>query len=269
MERIELARLLGAPPGAAETAAGPVVIEEREPARFMALLASAVAAGGPVFLADSAWGATERAALSACIGQAPFAPPGRGWLMIPSGGTSGRLKFARHDEQTLSAAVHGFCSHFEVARVSCVGVLPLHHVSGLMAWLRAALTGGEYIPWDWKRLEAGERPPVSRDGAGWFLSLVPTQLQRMLASAESAAWLRKFQAVFIGRPGRIADFTQLRNDRDRRDGGRPSARRISGRGAKLRDPTASCPPRSDRNRAGAGCRRFDISWLLSRLERRG
>jgi len=198
MERIELARLLGAPPGAAETAAGPVVIEEREPARFMALLASAVAAGGPVFLADSAWGATERAALSACIGQAPFAPPGRGWLMIPSGGTSGRLKFARHDEQTLSAAVHGFCSHFEVARVSCVGVLPLHHVSGLMAWLRAALTGGEYIPWDWKRLEAGERPPVSRDGAGWFLSLVPTQLQRMLASAESAAWLRKFQAVFIG-----------------------------------------------------------------------
>jgi O-succinylbenzoic acid--CoA ligase len=174
------------------------VIEERDPVRFMAALAAAVAGEGAVFLADPAWGATERAALAACLREPSAAPAGRGWLMVPSGGTSGRLKFARHDGETLSAAVRGFCTHFGVSRVACVGVLPLHHVSGLMAWMRAALTAGEYIPWDWKRLEAGEFPSLPRDGEGCFLSLVPTQLQRLLAREESAAWLQEFQAVFIG-----------------------------------------------------------------------
>ena len=198
MGRLELAWLLGAPSGVGEPAPGPVVIEEREPAKFMTALAAAAAGDGPVFLADPAWGATERAALSACLGQASSAPKGRGWLMIPSGGTSGRLKFARHDDETIAAAVRGFCAHFGVARVVCVGVLPLHHVSGLMAWMRAAMTGGEYVPWDWKRLEAGDRPGLPQDGAGCFLSLVPTQLQRLLASDEAVAWLREFQAIFIG-----------------------------------------------------------------------
>ncbi len=198
MDRLGLARLLGAPVGVAEPEEASRTIEERDPARFMAALATATAGTGPVFLADPGWGATERAALAACLATPAAGPPGRGWLMIPSGGTSGRLKFARHDEETIAAAVGGFCAHFKVTRVSCVGVLPLHHVSGLMAWMRTALTGGSYLPWDWKKLEAGNLPPVPQDGAGWFLSLVPTQLQRLLGSAESVAWLKRFQAVFIG-----------------------------------------------------------------------
>ena len=198
MDRLELARLLGAPAGVAEAGSGPVVIEERDPVRFMAALAVAVAGEGPVFLADPAWGAAERAALATCVAQVSEAPAGRGWLMIPSGGTSGQLKFARHDEETLLAAVRGFCAHFGVARVTCVGVLPLHHVSGLMAWMRAALSGGQYLPCDWKRLEAGEFPELPQAGEGCFLSLVPTQLQRLLALEDSVAWLKEFQAVFIG-----------------------------------------------------------------------
>jgi o-succinylbenzoate---CoA ligase len=198
MERLGLARLLGAAGSVAEPSLDPRIVEERDPRLFMASLASAVAGTGPVFLADPGWGATEREALAACLGQPAAGPMGRGWLMIPSGGTSGRLKFARHDEETIAAAVRGFCSHFETGRVSCIGVLPLHHVSGLMAWMRAALTGGEYLPWDWKRLEAGDLPPAPGDGSGWFLSLVPTQLQRLLGSPESLTWLKKFQAVFIG-----------------------------------------------------------------------
>jgi O-succinylbenzoic acid--CoA ligase len=124
----------------------------------------------------------------------------KGWLMIPSGGSGGRVKFARHDEDTLSAAVRGFCGHFRVERVNGVGVLPLHHVSGLMACLRCALTGGEYIAWDWKKLEKGLRPPLPRERApgGWFISLVPTQLQRLLAEPEALTWLRTFDAVCVG-----------------------------------------------------------------------
>jgi O-succinylbenzoic acid--CoA ligase len=206
MERIALARLLRATDAAAEPLRGSSVIEERDPAAFMAAFARAVGEAENVFFADPAWGPGERSALSGLAG-AERAAPGPGWLMIPSGGTGGKLKFARHDEGTISAAVRGFCEHFGVARVNCVGVLPLYHVSGFMAWMRTALTGGQYLPWDWKRLEAGEFPVLpagnSRrgpNGEGRYLSLVPTQLQRLLSQEGPGAtrWLKAFDAVFLG-----------------------------------------------------------------------
>lgn len=225
MDRAGLARRLGFSRGIAEAPAGAAVVEEREPAAFIAAFARAVGDGGAVFLADPAWGAAERAVLAELRNQASdIAVPGwhgnvrgptpaPGWLMIPSGGSSGTVKFARHDEETLSAAVRGFCAHFAVQRANCVGVLPLHHVSGLMAWMRAALTGGEYRPWDWKRLEKGDfpvlppgrQPGTAADGSResarrdrWFLSLVPTQLQRLLPSPGAVEWLRRFDVVFLG-----------------------------------------------------------------------
>jgi O-succinylbenzoic acid--CoA ligase len=147
---------------------------------------------------------------------APYLQPAEGWLMIPTGGTSGKLKFARHDEQTLTAAVRGFCGHFGLAQVNAVGVLPLHHVSGLMAWLRCALTGGEFRPLDWKAVEAGELPDLPPKPEGWTISLVPTQLERLLNGVERVspnalesgkrvegnafhlAWLRQFRIIFVG-----------------------------------------------------------------------
>jgi O-succinylbenzoic acid--CoA ligase len=159
--------------------------------------------------------------------------------MIPSGGTGGRLKFARHDQDTVAAAVSGFCRHFAVGRVDAAGVLPLYHVSGFMAWMRCALTGGTYGPWAWPELLAGRRPaggsqrfpsgegppgetaasptggrlaglqpargePAAspdRVESGRFISLVPTQLQRLLISPASRAavdQLRSFSAILIG-----------------------------------------------------------------------
>lgn len=121
---------------------------------------------------------------------------GRGWLLVASGGTSGRMKFARHDELTIGPAVRGFCAHFGLTRVNAVSVLPLHHVSGLMAWMRCTLTGGEFLAWDWKRLEAGDLPPAGGDS--WVISLVPTQLQRLLAQETTVGWLRRFRVIFVG-----------------------------------------------------------------------
>lgn len=200
MERLELARLLRPDRAAATGRASPCVVDERDPGRFQQALAAAAAGRGPVFLADPAWGRAERQALAEALGRAaePGAhDPERGWLMVPSGGTSGRTKFARHDQDTLLAAVRGFCGGVGVERVNAVGLLPLHHVSGLMAWLRTAATGGRYVAWDWKRLQAGEFPREP-EGEGWYLSLVPTQLQRLLASADALAWLRRFDLVFLG-----------------------------------------------------------------------
>jgi len=164
--------------------------------------------GEELFLIDPAWGASEHAQAerwwSATSGRAGSdrdehrAADDLGWLMIPSGGTSGKLKFARHDHLTIAAAVAGFCQHFGVEHISSVGVLPLHHVSGLMAWMRTVHTGGAYLPWNWKDLEAGNRPTRPPAVPFWTISLVPTQLQRLLNSPEATAWLREFDAVFIG-----------------------------------------------------------------------
>ena len=200
MDRAELAGLLGVAGVVAKGACGSIVVEEPAPQRFMAAFASAVAAGGPVFLADPTWGPAERGEMTTALSQSPIndrrSEKSRGWLMVPSGGTGGRLKFARHDEDTISAAVRGFCAHFGLTQVNAVGVLPLHHVSGLMAWMRCALTGGEYVSWDWKQLEAGDTP-APREGT-WVLSLVPTQLQRLLESRAAIAWLRRFHVIFLG-----------------------------------------------------------------------
>ncbi|EIQ01976.1 acyl-CoA synthetase (AMP-forming)/AMP-acid ligase II [Opitutaceae bacterium TAV1] len=219
------------------------LVDERDPLRFRIALADAVAAddGRPVFIADPSWGERERAQFAALAAQpslplvarasSPWTAPGvadvpppcpaimgkdahatsragspchSGWLCIPTGGSSGNLKLARHDGQTLAAAVDGFCRHFGVGRVNAVGLLPLHHISGLMAWMRCALTGGVYRHANWKRIERGEERPAPGDNvaanAATFLSLVPTQLQRLLDNADESAlaWLRGFRAVFIG-----------------------------------------------------------------------
>lgn len=155
--------------------------------------------GGFTFLCDPHWTAAQRAKFERIvrdgIGGAKTSAM-RGWLGVATGGSSGGLRFARHDEATLGAAVRGFCAHFGVKQVNAVGVLPLHHVSGLMAVVRCAVTGGRHVPWTWKQLEAGERPELGE--GDWFLSLVPTQLQRLLGSSEAVAWLRGFHTIFIG-----------------------------------------------------------------------
>ncbi len=203
MERAELAQLLQA---TAERhlldeipAGAPVVVCERDPVRFMSAFAAAVAGTGPVFLADPNWGAAERAVLDELVRSA-LRPPSsalrQAWLAVPTGGSSGRIRFARHDQDTIAAAVGGFTGHFGVGRVHAVGLLPLHHVSGLMAWMRCALTGGEYRPWSWDDLVSGQRPAL--EPGDWFLSLVPTQLQRLLGSPSAVDWLRRFRVISVG-----------------------------------------------------------------------
>jgi len=197
VERLELAGRLGISLRAAEPR--DAVVEECEPGRFMAALGEAVAGGGRVFVKDPRWGAAERAqfaALTKSKTEEQKSTINQGWLCLPTGGSSGELKLVRHDQDTIAAAVRGGCAHFSVAHINAVGVLPLHHVSGLMAWMRCVLTGGRYVPWTWADMEAGRWPEI---GAGdWFLSLVPTQLQRLLGRKEAEERLRRFRAVFLG-----------------------------------------------------------------------
>jgi len=170
--------------------------------------AALVERGEACFLIDPHWGARERSQWTALAEQTPPDWDGReGWLCIPTGGSSGALKLARHDEHTLGAAVEGFCQHFGVERVDALGLLPPWHVSGLLAWARCAWTGGTYRALSWKEVEAGARPVFGGGGAeacnpaastGAFVSLVPTQVARLLGNSNAEAWLRGFYAVLVG-----------------------------------------------------------------------
>ncbi len=200
MDRAGLARLLGG--GASAQGAPRIEIIESDPRKFMAAFARALGGHGDIFLCDPYWGTLERAQVDAVLTTAVSQPSAlnsqRGWLCIPTGGTGGRVRFARHDAATITAAVRGFTRHFALPQVNAVGVLPLHHVSGLMAWMRCVLTGGEYLPLDWKAVEGGARPVLPAKAEGWTISLVPTQLERLLRQERAAEWLRKFRIIFLG-----------------------------------------------------------------------
>ena len=118
-------------------------------AELVAATGCAEPAGGAVLLCDPRWGAGERAQVEELKaelreGRGELGEGGerleargvgpedgerrtesekgesiiaRGWLGVPTGGTSGGVRFARHDEATLTAAVEGFCAHFRLTRV--------------------------------------------------------------------------------------------------------------------------------------------------------
>jgi len=115
-------------------------------------------------------------------------------VLIQTGGTTGNPRFAIHTWETLLAAAAGFCRAFPgPAHSLCV--LPLWHVGGLMQLIRALITEARFDLADWKAVEAGTARP-DREGA--FLSLVPTQLHRLLEEPTAAGWLRQFRAIFLG-----------------------------------------------------------------------
>ena len=122
MDRVELACRLGADTAAVHEGASRTVIVTRDPVAFRTQFTEAVASGGLVFLADPSWGERERAQFNILVDAADLGPAdGRGWLMIPTGGSSGRIKLARHDETTIGAAVAGFAGHFGGGMVNAAG----------------------------------------------------------------------------------------------------------------------------------------------------
>lgn len=115
-------------------------------------------------------------------------------ILIPTGGTSGRIKFAHHTWTTLLTAASSFCQTFSwPAHTYCV--LPVYHVSGLMQVLRAWLSQAQVAIAPFKTLET--QPALVENPAGWYISLVPTQLARLL-TAGKGFWLSQFRAVLLG-----------------------------------------------------------------------
>lgn len=194
-----------------------ILINESDSIQFLAKFLATTAANLPVFLGNPQWQTQEWQQVEKLI-QPNFIwqsssleklaypiqenhPP---YIMIPTGGTSGTVKFAMHTWQTLCASVEGLQTYFKRPVINSFCVLPVYHVSGLMQFMRSLLTGGKLVITTTKYLENNLNSPVdiSRFSAinpqEFFLSLVPTQLQKLLANPQSSSWLTQFLAIFLG-----------------------------------------------------------------------
>lgn len=191
-----------------------ILLAERNPTEFLAGFLAACSANCSIFLCNPNWVEAEWQQVFDLVkpdliwGESlPFfrdvptklrftlhASP---LIMIPTGGTSGKIRFAMHTWETLTASVQGFRQYFGVDRVHSFCVLPLYHVSGLMQFMRSFLSDGQLVILPWKALEAGEAPSINPQN--FFLSLVPTQLQKLLAKPSPwTHWLSQFKTILLG-----------------------------------------------------------------------
>ena len=187
-------------------------VSDVDPVRFFAAAFAGLARGDHVFLANPRWNPTDwDTAVSLARPEVYFArgnaeshlqPAGEGplfsgpRLMIATGGSSGRVRFAIHTIDTLFAAADALRLHFGAHVVSSVCVLPVHHIGGLQQVVRAIASGGQVVCADWKTVESGSTLPEV--GPEWTISLVPAQLHRLLGVTATRRWLRQFSAVMIG-----------------------------------------------------------------------
>jgi O-succinylbenzoic acid--CoA ligase len=188
-----------------------IIIAERSPVRFLASFIAAVASKCPVFLCNPDWSLEEWKQVFNLVqpdiilgiddnfskSSIPnFQVPIPNGIMIPTGGSSGKIKFAIHTWQTLTASVVGFTEYFQINTVNSFCILPLYHVSGLMQFIRCFTTKGKLVITESKKLETSQLPNINP--SQFFISLVPTQLERILQNPDLTQWLSRFATVLLG-----------------------------------------------------------------------
>jgi O-succinylbenzoic acid--CoA ligase len=205
-----------------------IFVAEQDPVRFLAGFFAACASEHPVFVGHGGWADREwQAALqlihpnliwsdrlwsdrpavdpSIELSTDTTAIPPRPLdslasvpapICIPTGGSSGQLRFGIHTWEGLLASVSGMQAHFGVTAIHSCCVLPLYHVSGLMQAVRSLTTGGTLAIASARTL-AHSLPPAL-DLNQTFLSLVPTQLQRWLETPPGPLPLTQFRAILLG-----------------------------------------------------------------------
>ena len=135
-------------------------------------------------------------------------PPGPG-VVVRSGGSSGGSRCCAqpslHLDRSAAATAHWLTGiGLDPASTLLLNPLPLAHVSGLMPWWRARCWGAGHQPLApglmktptelltfCQGLPAWGKNPV-------VLSLVPTQLVRLLAHPDGVAFLQQLQLIWIG-----------------------------------------------------------------------
>ncbi len=168
----------------------------RDPIEFVAELMVGSKLGLPIFLYNPYWGTSEWEQVDILTAQVDRYRH-QNCIMIPTGGSSGKIEFAIHTWETLSASVWGFQEFYEVEKINSVCVLPLYHVSGLMQLLRSLLTDGKLLIIEYHQLYNINPISIPQiESEDYFISLVPTQLQKLLDL--NPIWLTQFQTILLG-----------------------------------------------------------------------
>ena len=196
-----------------------ILVLHADPATHLAATLGALDAGEPVFLGNPRWTAAQldealRQVPAGCaVAGAEAKPRGmgpcdwpqgwRGRLMIPTGGTGGKVRFVIHDRASLGGAARslaaGLARRGLAAPLHGAVLTPPWHVSGLMPAIRARETGGAFVVADGRfRAEDPLPSPDFPTGGSRLASLVPAQLARLLSRPDGEAWLRRFDLVLLG-----------------------------------------------------------------------
>ena len=135
-------------------------------------------------------------------------PPGPG-LVLSTGGSSGGRQLCLHPTSNLDRSAQA-CGAWldrlglDPGSTLVWNPLPFQHVSGLMPWWRARQWAADHA---WLRPALMKDPQLllnhCRRHPGWrrrpmLLSLVPTQLQRLLADPSGCSFLAEMAVIWIG-----------------------------------------------------------------------
>ena len=187
-----------------------VLIAEINPIKFSAAFMAALHHNVPIILGNPHWRKIEWQAVcdqvspAVVFGQCPQLLMERqtneslrpSSILIPTGGTSGKVKFAVHSWSSLATAGHGLAKFMGDQSLHACCMLPLYHVSGIMQLVRSWTTGGYLSSISFKDFLTGERPDF--DSHKLCLSLVPTQLHRLVQDPSAHDYLSRVRAIFVG-----------------------------------------------------------------------
>jgi len=195
-----------------------VLLCERDPVVFIAAFFAGLLAGKSLTLGNRDWKSEEwrrlfrQVKVDLIVGESADAHnllqdqqcsssplrPEAGEILIPTGGTTGQLSLVRHRWETLTVAAEGLVHDLQGDPIHSLCVLPLFHVSGLMQVVRALVSGGRITFSHWRALYQEELPPVA-DPESYYLSLVPTQLERILKELPGKmSQLSRLRGIFLG-----------------------------------------------------------------------
>lgn len=118
------------------------------------------------------------------------------YLLISTGGTLRGVRFVWHSWKNLLNSVDSLMLNQKVAINHYCCILPFCHISGLMQLVRSLKTFGVLTSVSRSHIKQCSFPNVST--CATFVSLVPSQLEKMINSNVRLRWLSYFSHVFLG-----------------------------------------------------------------------
>jgi O-succinylbenzoic acid--CoA ligase len=209
-----------------------IILAEKEPDKFLAIFLACIITKTLVFLANPDWqesewqqvfelvepdlifGLDQDFSINNTFIKKTFLVNNeylnQSLVMIPTGGTSGKIKFAIHTWSTLTASYQGLQEYFNLEEINSFCLLPLYHVSGLMQFVRSFLSLGELIVLPYASFK--KNPILAFEYQSFFISLVPKQLHFFLENYPD--WLTQFPIVLLG--GEKASLNLLARAREKK-----------------------------------------------------